>query len=228
MKAPIVREQGLRSLAVEFTLLPNVLSLIRILLVPFVWVALTSSSPSKYVICLILIVVSLLTDAFDGYFARRLNQQSQLGLILDPVSDKVVSLNLMGALVAYSDFPLWVLIFITSRDVLILSANVVFMRRRQGIFRSDFFGRWAFIFLSLAIVGYSLRWIYLQIPMQILHGLLIIVILFMIASSIQYLANFRRAWRKPDQEGVTHIPNNLHPNGGSVRVLKKSLPTSRD
>jgi len=71
----------------QIFLVPNLLTLSRILLI---FPAIYFLEKSEFLIAAILVAILLLTDFFDGFFARKLNQTSYLGAILDPVADKMV------------------------------------------------------------------------------------------------------------------------------------------
>ena len=66
---------------------PNTLTLLRLLLIP---VFLYASFRGMFLTALILFVTAALTDIFDGLIARRLNQRSRIGAILDPAADKIM------------------------------------------------------------------------------------------------------------------------------------------
>ena len=74
----------------------NLLTLSRILLAPIIFILLMS--PDKYLLALILFFVAGVTDYFDGYLARKHNKISELGEILDPISDKVLILFVLFGL----------------------------------------------------------------------------------------------------------------------------------
>lgn len=69
---------------------PNVLTVLRILLVPVLVVALLDETPNGDLLAAIVFCVASLTDLLDGWLARRLNQTSRLGAFLDPVADKLM------------------------------------------------------------------------------------------------------------------------------------------
>ncbi len=97
--------------------LPNFLTLIRIVAIPFFLVLLSSR---LYLEALVVFIVGGLTDALDGAVARITDQQTPLGAYLDPAADKLlvmssfVMLSLIGAL------PPWLAVLVVSRDVIIL------------------------------------------------------------------------------------------------------------
>ena len=75
--------------------IPNILSLLRLALIPFiVW----SYSIKKFIASAILIVISGITDVVDGFIARKFNMVSDLGKALDPIADKLTILFILFAI----------------------------------------------------------------------------------------------------------------------------------
>lgn len=114
--------------------LANHLSLLRILLVPLFVAALIYYSPGTpyfYPIAVGIFLFACLTDAVDGYIARRFNQRTVLGSYIDPIADKLLllsgffSLSFMTNLPAATHIPAWVTITVISRDTVILIGSLV-------------------------------------------------------------------------------------------------------
>lgn len=99
--------------------LPNLITLVRILLVPLVFWLLASD---RLAAALVVFVVAGLSDALDGYIAKRWNMQSQLGAYLDPIADKMLIVSVFAALAYNGTLPLWLVTLVVSRDILIVSA----------------------------------------------------------------------------------------------------------
>ncbi len=74
---------------------------------------------------LVVFVIAAVTDAADGYFARRLNQKSTLGRVLDPVADKLLMVSTYVVLAGQGEIPVWLAVVVASRDVLIVGGVVV-------------------------------------------------------------------------------------------------------
>src|SRR5216684_7490617 len=92
--------------------LPNSLTLFRIFLVPFlVVVLLTKFSGSEYV-GLGIFLVAAITDFFDGFFARRYNQMTRLGALLDPIADKLLMSAAFISLVELKMAQAWMVVII--------------------------------------------------------------------------------------------------------------------
>ncbi len=115
-----------------------------------------SSSPAAYWTVVALLFLSYLSDYADGYFARKLHQTSRLGLILDPVADKLWSVTMISLLVMFRSFPLWVALVIVLRDVLILFINGRMLRRIGKVMPSDNVGRTYMIVLGMMIIGMTM------------------------------------------------------------------------
>lgn len=105
--------------------LPNLLSLLRILLIP-VFVALIMGEGTEAA-GLILLGAVVSTDWVDGYIARRTHQVSNVGKVLDPVADRLAIAAALIALVARDAFPLWAALLVIVRDVVVLLAGGVLL-----------------------------------------------------------------------------------------------------
>jgi cardiolipin synthase len=107
--------------------IPNLLSIVRLALIPvFLWLVLVKRQDE---LALLVLVVSGITDYLDGKLARRLNQTSTLGAILDPVADRLFILAVVVGLWQRDIIPVWLAIILPLRDVLLFGL-VPFLRTR--------------------------------------------------------------------------------------------------
>ncbi|HSJ22231.1 MAG TPA: CDP-alcohol phosphatidyltransferase family protein [Nocardioidaceae bacterium] len=107
--------------------IPNALSILRLAGVPlFLWLVL---GPQADGLALVVLLVSGITDWLDGFLARRLNQASQLGQILDPVADRLYILAVVVGLAWRDIIPWWLAVMLPARDLL-LWVLVPFLRTR--------------------------------------------------------------------------------------------------
>lgn len=102
--------------------IPNILTLLRILLVPVVVWAI---SQGQMGVALAAFVVAGVTDAVDGYIAKHFNQQTELGAYLDPLADKTLIVSIYVSLAIFGFIPPWVAILVVSRDIMIVGAVVL-------------------------------------------------------------------------------------------------------
>jgi cardiolipin synthase (CMP-forming) len=97
--------------------IPNLLTLLRIILVPVVVILLIQEMFLK---ALIAFVIAGLSDILDGFFARVLNQQTALGAYMDPIADKALLTSSFITLSVLHDIPGWLTVIVISRDIIIL------------------------------------------------------------------------------------------------------------
>jgi len=106
---------------------PNVLSILRLCLLPvFLWLML---GPEEDGLAAAVLMFMGISDYFDGYVARRWNQASRLGAVLDPVADRLYILAVVVGLGLREIIPLWLVVALPLRDLL-LWVLVPFLRTR--------------------------------------------------------------------------------------------------
>ena len=106
--------------------IPNALSGLRLLGVPvFFWLIV---GPENDGLALAILIVSSFTDWLDGYLARKLNQFSRLGELLDPLADRLYVVAALAALYIRDVLPIWVVVLLILRDVL-MSMLLLYLKR---------------------------------------------------------------------------------------------------
>ena len=105
--------------------LPIGLTLARIVLVPFVVMFLISSSRVHVIIAAVIFVAASLTDWLDGLIARRRNQVTTLGKLLDPVADKLLVIAALVALVQIETVPAWMVFVIVGREFAVTGLRAI-------------------------------------------------------------------------------------------------------
>ncbi len=153
--------------------IPNILSLSRLLFLPFIAHFLMLNSPYGDWMTLLLLVMSGFTDWLDGFVARRFNQQSQLGRILDPLIDKIYIGVIMLLLAAFKTLPYWYVLLVVLRDVLILIASVHIISRARVISQSNKLGKYTLFSFLATIAVYILELGSLRIIVLALSTILI-------------------------------------------------------
>jgi len=102
----------------SFSMLPNALSIIRIILTVPIVIALLKG---QYLLTILLFLLAGITDALDGWIAKQFSFQSRLGSILDPMADKILLTCTFVSLYWVGILPLWLLLLICTRDVIIVA-----------------------------------------------------------------------------------------------------------
>ena len=110
--------------------LPNSITLGRLLSVP---IAVYLIMHSAYLAAFLLFLLAGVSDALDGYLAKRNNQTTELGAILDPLADKVLLVSVYATLGLQGSLPNWVVMLVIFRDLLIVSGVVILFLVRLDV-----------------------------------------------------------------------------------------------
>jgi len=114
--APVRATNNLRA---ELTNLPNLVTIGRVVLVPFVLLLIDNYSPLRTFLASLMYLGAAAGDALDGYLARKRNQVSVLGKFLDPLADKLIVTAVLVTMVALHRAPAWVVVVLIGRDLAI-------------------------------------------------------------------------------------------------------------
>src|ERR1700759_5772113 len=101
---------------------PNIITLGRILLVPFIVWAIASNQME---IAFAIFIIAGVSDAVDGFLAKNFNMTSELGALLDPLADKALLVSIYIALGLWGAVPHWIVILVVSRAIMIAGAVIV-------------------------------------------------------------------------------------------------------
>ena len=188
--------------------LPNLLSLLRLLLVIPILLLLARSNPVSDRVAIVVLLVAGATDLLDGLLARRRGSISASGKLFDPIADKV----LIGGLVIYlalaRGFPWWLVAAILARDLALVLGAVLFFRRDRVVFGANWSGKLTTFCLGLLILAYVLRWEGSYMPLTVTAVL---------ALALSYVSYGRRAWSYGSADGV--------PAGGPDGGMANSGPS---
>ena len=107
--------------------IPNIITVCRIILVPIFLVILLTEMENKEIIAFCIFLIAAITDAVDGYFARKLNQITDLGKFLDPLADKLLITAALLALVHQGVVSAWAASIIIIREIFITGFRFYFL-----------------------------------------------------------------------------------------------------
>jgi cardiolipin synthase len=131
--------------------LPNVLSFLRLLLIPLIILLMINVNNELFPYLITVYIMAVFLDFLDGFIARKFSQESEIGKIIDPLADKILVLSMLVTLTLKFDFPMWLAVFIILRDILILWASVLLYRGKRIVKPSLVVGKFTFGLLSLLI-----------------------------------------------------------------------------
>jgi len=148
--------------------LANKLTVFRFLLIPvFIWTVLCYSPDKEYLrfVAFGIFLFAVLLDFLDGYVARKLHQETKVGSILDPLADKFLLISAyfclykVGIYFEIVQFPIWLVIAVIGRDVILLFGAVI-IRFVNGdiIVKPTGWGKATVFFEVIAVFGIFLQW----------------------------------------------------------------------
>ena len=164
---------------------PTLITLVRGFLVPFFIMAILYKN---FKLALFLFLIAAVSDVLDGYLARKFNQITTVGTILDPLADKAL-INSGFILLSYVDkiTPIWLTVFVISRDVILLvggwllaTFGKVSRIKPTKLGKATAFFQFLSIFLTLLNVSYGI------LPSWFIKILYIVTALLTISSTVSY------------------------------------------
>ncbi len=102
--------------------IPNILTVLRFCMVPVVVIALVNQ---HWTIAFVVFVAAGVTDAIDGFIARRFDMRTELGAYMDPLADKALLVSIYITMSAGGLLPAWLAVLVVSRDIMIVGAVVL-------------------------------------------------------------------------------------------------------
>ncbi|MCL2491426.1 MAG: CDP-alcohol phosphatidyltransferase family protein [Coriobacteriia bacterium] len=140
----------------EILTVPNVITIVRLILVPVAFTVLVATTENK--LAFVLFAVAAASDFVDGYIARLTGTESELGSMLDPLVDRLLLLCGVGGLYLLGRLPLWIVVGLIARDVYLLYGSA--RLRAMGIERVRilYIGKIATTALYIGFSGLILNW----------------------------------------------------------------------
>ena len=127
---------------------PNILTIVRFLLIRFIVVAILQQN---YILAFILLTVSAITDILDGTIARKFDCISNFGKLVDPLADKATQIAVLAALTIGSIIPIWILVVVFVKEAIMI-AGASFLYGKELIVSSKWWGKLATVLFYIAIV----------------------------------------------------------------------------
>ena len=167
----------------------NLLSFARFFLAIPILYFLHKNTGYGNVMALVFILLAVVTDFLDGYFARRLDQVTDLGKIIDPLSDKIAIAAVVLFMTIWRGIPIWFLVIVFARDLVILTCGLYTAKTRGIVMHSNISGKMTVTGITLTLAAYVLN----------LHPYTLLFlwgsVCFMIISSTEYFIDFYHVLR---------------------------------
>lgn len=165
-----------------FKHLPNILTIIRFLLIPFI---LFFVFTGNYLLAFIIFTISGITDITDGFIARKFNLISNFGKLMDPLADKLTQIGVLTSLVIVKIIPVWILAIVLLKEF-IMVVGASFLYGKDVVVYSRWYGKLATVLFYLAIVisllinQFNLTGIWSNLDMWLYYIALIVTIFALI------------------------------------------------
>ncbi|OGR03448.1 MAG: CDP-diacylglycerol--glycerol-3-phosphate 3-phosphatidyltransferase [Deltaproteobacteria bacterium RIFOXYD12_FULL_50_9] len=175
--------------------LPNLITLIRILLIPLLVIFLIEGNMTS---AFILFVIVGISDALDGFIARLFNQKTRLGSFLDPIADKLLLTTSYVTLATMHFLPAWLAVLVVSRDVIIMGGiGILLFNKRLIEFKPTFVSKITTC-VQLLTVSFFLGQDYIKNLSYLEPYLIIITAFFTLLSWLQYIIIGLKLQGKPE------------------------------
>ncbi len=151
------------------TNLPNVLTFLRILLIPVLMVCLANPGRTASLLAALTFFLACLSDFFDGYLARRWGISTTLGKLLDPLADKLIvaaALIMLAGMDRTPTVPAWMIVIIIGREIAVTGLRAVALG--QGVVvAAEELGKYKMIFQMFALHGLLLHYDFLGVDFHV-------------------------------------------------------------
>ena len=116
---------------------PNILTVFRIFLTPFFVYCLFADINNAYLFALLIFIVASITDAYDGYYARKYDVVTESGKFLDPLADKILASSAFISFFVLGLIELWMVGLIIFRDIFITTLRMIMKRNNRTLVTSN-------------------------------------------------------------------------------------------
>jgi cardiolipin synthase (CMP-forming) len=177
-----------------FWTLPNVVSLLRILLtVPALWLFVID----RWTWGLVILGICVFSDWLDGFLARKSKSVSWYGKVLDPFADKVVALAMLLLMVIKMDFPLWIIIVMALRDLSIFVIGMLLYQKHKVVGGANVFGKIFIFLLTVAGIFWLLEYyltieLYASVILYLASGMMFISWIVYLIQNFKMLTSQRK------------------------------------
>ena len=168
--------------------IPNALSVLRLALVPVFALVFFSDAPNAYYWAGFIFFFAGVTDIADGYIARKYNQITRLGRILDPLADKLMQVTAFVCLAIADIIPAWVILILVAKELTLLAGSTVVFNKVKDVPPSNQYGKAAsfvFFLITISVIAFPM-------PDLLKYLLLIGGLLLSILALVMYIRLGRR------------------------------------
>ena len=163
--------------------IPNILTLIRIILIPIYLFIFFSNMENRIFLAGLIFILAGLSDILDGYLARKYNLETKIGAILDPFADKMMTFTILISFTYSKLIPIWILIAMGIKELtMIIGGAILYLFKGNQVLPSNKYGKIATVSFYIATLSVIFHLDYL-----ITIALFFITVVLNILAFINYL-----------------------------------------
>lgn len=163
--------------------IPNLLTILRIFLVPIYLLVFFSNLENRFLIAGFIFILAGISDVLDGKIARKYNLITKLGIVLDPIADKMMMFAVLISYTMENIIPSWIIIAIGLKEiVMVIGGGILYRYKGKQVIPSNIYGKVATVSFYAATLS-----IVFNISEKLSEGLFILTVILNILAFIAYL-----------------------------------------
>ncbi|NPV00091.1 MAG: CDP-alcohol phosphatidyltransferase family protein [Brevinematales bacterium] len=192
----------------RFWTIPNMLSILRIILSVPIGILLWMNTPVHYLWAFIIVVIAYITDWLDGWIARATNSESRYGKMLDPIGDKLIAAVISLVLLINGLFPLYLFLTIVIRDLGITIGGLYAIKRKNLLANPNIVGKISTLLLGILLPFYTIKystitlqgvsWLNTAVDIVVIYGSYLACALLIVSAIMYGVAFFRNIIKSQD------------------------------
>ncbi|MDD6189744.1 MAG: CDP-alcohol phosphatidyltransferase family protein [Clostridiales bacterium] len=176
--------------------IPNMLSVVRICLVPVFILVYFSGSPNSNIYAAIVYAVASITDILDGRIARKNNITTNLGRILDPLGDKLMTMAVIVSITIDRVIPVWAVIIFLAKECMMGLGGLFLYNKFEEMPPSNYFGKCStVVFFAVCVILMLFR----NIPHTVALVMISFALAVMLLAFVSYIIKFVRLLKMGEQ-----------------------------
>jgi len=189
--------------------IPNILSVIRIILVGVFVYVFFNDYPNNLLWALIVFLTAGLTDIIDGFLARKFNWVTNMGKILDPFADKLMQCTVLVCMCIQDLIPVWLVVPFILKEFLMLLGGLLIIKKRKVVVVSNIFGKMTVVFFYAAVVLCISARDFLSENPAVLYIICSLVLIAAISALTNYVVTYFKSLKLQNKDSIMGEDNSV-------------------
>ena len=147
--------------------IPNSLSVLRIFMVPAFIYYFFSDSGNSMTISFIIVLLAGFTDVLDGIIARKFNLITKIGIVLDPLADKMMLMTVLVSMTVKDMLPIWIMVIVALKELTMILGALMLHNKHEIVMPANVYGKAATLSFYVAILAVAFHFKYYMLFMGI-------------------------------------------------------------